>query len=76
MDCERLVKIMNQSYQKSEDLDTKMNSIGLLQFSDKRIEIEKLKAMETANYLKSLAMVYKFCNTNEGITENYISFRR
>lgn len=62
MDCERLVKIMNQSFQKSEELDTKMNSIGLLQFTDKRIEIEKLKAMETANYLKSLALVYKFCN--------------
>ena len=61
MDCERLVKIMNQSFQKSEELDTKMNSIGLLQFTDKRIEIEKLKAMETANYLKSLALVYKFC---------------
>jgi hypothetical protein len=62
MDCERLVKIMNQSFQQLEDLNTKMNSIGLLQFSDKRIEIEKLKAMETANYLKSLALVYKFCN--------------
>lgn len=62
MDCERLVKIMNQSFQKSEDLDIKMNSIGLLQFTDKRIDIEKLKAMETANYLKSLALVYKFCN--------------
>ena len=62
MDCERLNKIMNQSFQKLEDIDTKMNSIALLQFSDKRIEIEKLKAMETANYLKSLELLYKFCD--------------
>jgi hypothetical protein len=62
MDCERLNKIMNQSFQKLEDLETKMNSIVLLQFFDKRIEIEKLKAMETTNYLKSLKMLYKFCN--------------
>ena len=61
MDCERLNKIMNQSFQKLEDLETKMNSIGLLQFSDKRIEIEKLKAMETTNYLKSLKMLHKIC---------------
>jgi hypothetical protein len=62
MECERLNKIMNQSFQKLEDLEIKMNSIGLLQFSDKRIEIEKLKAMETTNYLKSLKLLHKFCN--------------
>ena len=62
MDCERLNRIMNQSFQKLEDIDTKMNSIGLLQFSDKRVEVEKLKAMETANYLKSLELLYKFCD--------------
>lgn len=62
MDCERLSKIMNQTFQKLEDIDTKMNSIALLQFSDKRIKIEKLKAMETLNYLKSLELLYKFCD--------------
>jgi hypothetical protein len=63
MDCERLVKIMNQSFQHVEDMESKMNAIMLLQFSDKRIEIEKLKTMEIANYLKSLEMLHKFCNT-------------
>lgn len=62
MDCERLAKIMNQSFQHVEDMESKMNAIMLLQFSDKRIEIEKLKTMEIANYLKSLEMLHKFCN--------------
>jgi hypothetical protein len=62
MDCEQLVKIMNQSFQHVEEMESKMNAIMLLQFSDKRIEIEKLKTMETANYLKSLEMLHKFCN--------------
>lgn len=62
MDCEQLSKIMNQSLHKMADLETKMNSVGLLQFSDKRVEVEKLKAMETLNYLKSLKMLHKFCN--------------
>ena len=58
-ECENLIKIMKESFKQVYEYD---KNIPVFSFDlAKRIEIEKLKTMYIANYLKSVEVYNSIC---------------
>ena len=61
--CDNILKIMKESFNQIDEYKNKKYN-KLLQTYDEKIEIDKIKTMNIANYLKSVEVYNKFCNKN------------
>jgi hypothetical protein len=69
--CDNILKIMKESFNQIEEYKhKKYNSI--IQTIEERIEKDKIKTMNIANYLKSVEVYSKFCKT-ENIKINILN---
>lgn len=59
--CDNILKIMKESFNQIDEYKNKKYN-KLLQRYDEKIEIDKIKTMNIANYLKSVEVYNKFCN--------------
>lgn len=59
--CDNILKIMKESFIQIDEYKNKKYN-KLLQRYDEKIEIDKIKTMNIANYLKSVEVYNKFCN--------------
>jgi hypothetical protein len=59
--CDNILKIMKESFNQIEAYKNKRYDI-ILQTSREKIEIDKIKTMNIANYLKSVEVYSIFCN--------------
>ena len=59
--CDTILKIMKESFNQIETYKNKRYNV-ILQTIEEKIEIDKIKTMNIANYLKSVEVYYKFCN--------------
>jgi hypothetical protein len=62
--CDNILKIMKESFNQIEEYKNKRYNI-ILQTIDEKIEIDKIKTMNIANYLKSFEVYSKFCNKDK-----------
>jgi len=58
--CENILKIMKESFNQIEAYKNKRYNI-ILQTIEEKIEIDKIKTMNIANYLKCFEVYSKFC---------------
>ena len=61
--CDNILKIMKESFNQIEAYKNKKYNI-ILQTIEEKIEVDKIKTMNIANYLKSVEVYSKFCNKN------------
>jgi hypothetical protein len=59
--CDTIVKIMKESFNQIEGYKNKRYNV-IIQTIEEKIEIDKIKTMNIANYLKSVEVYSKFCN--------------
>jgi len=59
--CDTILKIMKESFNQIEGYKNKRYNV-IIQTIEEKIEIEKIKTMNIANYLKSVEVYYKLCN--------------
>ena len=62
--CDNILKIMKESFNQIEVYKNKRYNI-ILQTIEEKIEIDKIKTMNIANYLKSVEVYSKLCNKDE-----------
>ena len=59
--CDNIIKIMKESFNQIELYKNKRYN-SILQTIEEKIEIDKIKTMNIANYLKSVEVYSKLCN--------------
>ena len=59
--CDSILKIMKESFNQIEEYKNKKYN-KIFQTIEEKIEIDKIKTMNIANYLKSVEVYSKFCN--------------
>ena len=59
--CDTILKIMKESFNQIEGYKNKRYNV-IIQTIEEKIEIEKIKTMNIANYLKSVEVYSKLCN--------------
>ena len=59
--CNNILKIMKESFNQIDEYKNKKYN-KILQTIDEKIEIDKIKTMNIANYLKSVEVYSKLCN--------------
>ena len=59
--CDTILKIMKESFNQIETYKNKRYNV-ILQTIEEKIEIDKIKTMNIANYLKSVEVYSIFCN--------------
>ena len=62
--CDNILKIMKESFNQIEAYKNKRYNV-ILQTIEEKIEIDKIKTMNIANYLKSVEVYSKLCNKDE-----------
>jgi hypothetical protein len=62
--CDIVLKIMKESFNQIEAYKNKRYNI-ILQTIEEKIEIDKIKTMNIANYLKSVEVYSKLCNKDK-----------
>ena len=62
--CDTILKIMKESFNQIEGYKNKRYNV-IIQTIEEKIEIEKIKTMNIANYLKSIEVYSKFCNKDK-----------
>ena len=62
--CDTILKIMKESFNQIETYKHKRYNV-ILQTIEEKIEIDKIKTMNIANYLKSVEVYSKFCNEDK-----------
>jgi hypothetical protein len=62
--CDNILKIMKESFNQIEVYKNKRYNV-LLQTIEEKIEIDKIKTMNIANYLKSVEVYSIFCNKDK-----------
>ncbi len=58
--CDNILKIMKESFNKIDEYKNKRYNIKL-QTIEEKIEIDKIKTMNIANYLKAVEVYSKLC---------------
>jgi hypothetical protein len=59
--CDTILKIMKESFNQIEGYKHKRYN-SIIQTIEEKIEIDKIKTMNIANYLKSVEVYSKLCN--------------
>jgi len=59
--CDTILKLMKESFIQIEGYKNKRYNV-ILQTIEEKIEIDKIKTMNIANYLKCFEVYSKFCN--------------
>lgn len=59
--CDTILKIMKESFNQIEGYKNKRYN-SIIQTIEEKIEIDKIKTMNIANYLKSVEVYSKLCN--------------
>jgi hypothetical protein len=59
--CDTILKIMKESFNQIEEYKHKRYNV-IIQTIEEKIEIDKIKTMNIANYLKSVEVYSKLCN--------------
>jgi hypothetical protein len=59
--CDTILKIMKDSFNQIEEYKHKRYNV-IIQTIEEKIEIDKIKTMNIANYLKSVEVYSKLCN--------------
>ena len=62
--CDNILKIMQESFNQIESYKNKRYNV-ILQTIEEKIEIDKIKTMNIANYLKSVEVYSKLCNKDK-----------
>jgi hypothetical protein len=62
--CDNILKIMKESFNQIEVYKNKRYNV-ILQTIEEKIEIDKIKTMNIANYLKSVEVYSIFCNKDK-----------
>ena len=62
--CDNILKIMKESFNQIEAYKNKRYNV-ILQTIEEKIEIDKIKTMNIANYLKCFEVYFKFCNKDK-----------
>ena len=62
--CDNIIKIMKESFNQIELYKNKRYN-SILQTIEEKIEIDKIKTMNIANYLKSVEVYSIFCNKDK-----------
>ena len=62
--CDNILKIMKESCNQIEEYKNKKYN-KIFQTIEEKIEIDKIKTMNIANYLKSVEVYSKFCNKHK-----------
>ena len=62
--CDSILKIMKESFNQIEEYKNKKYN-KIFQTIEEKIEIDKIKTMNIANYLKSVEVYSKFCNEDK-----------
>ena len=62
--CDNILKIIKESFNQIEAYKNKRYNT-ILQTIEEKIEIDKIKTMNIANYLKSVKVYSKFCNKDK-----------
>ena len=62
--CDTILKIMKDSFNQIEEYKHKRYN-SIIQTIEEKIEIDKIKTMNIANYLKSVEVYSKFCNKDK-----------
>ena len=62
--CDTILKLMKESFNQIEAYKNKKYNI-ILQTIEEKIEVDKIKTMNIANYLKSVEVYSKFCNKDK-----------
>ena len=62
--CDNILNIIKESFKQIGEYKNKKYNI-LVQTIEEKIEIDKIKTMNIANYLKSVEVYSKFCNENK-----------
>jgi hypothetical protein len=62
--CDTILKIMKESFNQIEGYKNKRYNV-IIQTIEEKIEIDKIKTMNIANYLKSVEVYSLFCNKDK-----------
>ena len=62
--CDTILKIMKESFNQIEAYKNKRYNV-ILQTIEEKIEIDKIKTMNIANYLKCFEVYSTFCNKDK-----------
>jgi len=62
--CDNIINIMKESFNQIEVYKNKRYNV-ILQTIEEKIEIDKIKTMNIANYLKSVEVYSIFCNKDK-----------
>ena len=62
--CDTILKIMKESFNQIEEYKNKKYN-KIFQTNEEKIEIDKIKTMNIANYLKSVEVYSKLCNQHK-----------
>ena len=62
--CDTILKIMKESFTQIETYKNKRYNV-ILQTIEEKIELDKIKTMNIANYLKCFEVYSKFCNKDK-----------
>ena len=62
--CDTIQKLMKESFNQIDAYKNKRYNV-ILQTIDEKIEIDKIKTMNIANYLKSFEVYSIFCNKDK-----------
>ena len=62
--CDTILKLMKESFNQIEEYKNKKYN-KIFQTNEEKIEIDKIKTMNIANYLKSVEVYSTFCNKDK-----------
>ena len=69
--CDTILKIMKESFNQIEAYKNKRYNV-IIQTIEEKIEIDKIKTMNIANYLKSVEVYSKFCNKDQDLENKFL----
>ena len=69
--CDTILKIMKESFNQIETYKNKRYNV-ILQTIEEKIEIDKIKTMNIATYLKCFEVYSKFCNKDQDLENKFL----
>jgi hypothetical protein len=69
--CDTILKLMKESFNQIEAYKNKRYNV-ILQTIEEKIEIDKIKTMNIANYLKCFEVYSIFCNKDQDLENKFL----